>query len=75
MDTSSLLRVKWPGRGADHPPPSATEVANGFESVPECVAENILVQFIFCCYSDNSRGVLVMVVVGVVILVVVVIVL
>jgi hypothetical protein len=73
VDTSSLLRVKWPGRGADHPPHSVTEVANVFESVPKCAAESVLVEFIFCCYSDNSRGVVVIVVVGVVILLVVVI--
>jgi hypothetical protein len=28
MGIGSFLRVKWPGRGADHPPPPSTEVEN-----------------------------------------------
>jgi hypothetical protein len=28
MDTGSFSGVKWPGRGADHPPPSSAEVEN-----------------------------------------------
>ena len=31
MGTGSLPGVKWLGRGADHPPPSSAEVANGLE--------------------------------------------
>jgi cobalamin synthase len=26
MGTGSFLRVRWPGRGVDHPPPSTAEV-------------------------------------------------
>jgi len=54
---------------------------NGFETLPEFVQKvsidgnSVIVEFIICFYSDNSRGVVVMVVVvGVVIVVVVVIV-
>jgi hypothetical protein len=28
MGTGSFPGVKWPGRGADHPPPSSAEVEN-----------------------------------------------
>jgi hypothetical protein len=28
MGTGSFPEVKWPGRGADHPPPSSAEVQN-----------------------------------------------
>jgi hypothetical protein len=28
MGTGSFLGVKWPGRDADHPPPSSAEVEN-----------------------------------------------
>jgi hypothetical protein len=28
MDTGSFPGVKWPGRGADHPPPPSAEVGN-----------------------------------------------
>jgi hypothetical protein len=28
MGTGSFPGVKWPGRGADHPPPSSSEVEN-----------------------------------------------
>jgi len=66
--------VNWPGRGADHPPPSVTEFENEFEAVPKYVGESVLVEFIFCCYSDNCRGVVVMLVIGVVIILVIVIV-
>ena len=72
--TGSLLGVKWSGRGVDHPPSSATEVANSFEAITKCVAESVLVEFIFCCYSDDSRAVVVTVVVAVVLVEVVVIV-
>jgi hypothetical protein len=72
VDTGSLPGVKWPGRGVNYPPSSATEVANGFEAIPKWVAESVLVEFIFCCYSDDSRGVVVTVVVGVVLVEVVV---
>jgi hypothetical protein len=30
MDTGSLRGVKWPGRGADHPPPSSAEFENEY---------------------------------------------
>jgi hypothetical protein len=73
VDTGSLPGVKWSGRVVDHPPFSTTEVANGFEAIPKCVAESVLVEFIFCCYSDDSRVVVVNVVVAVVLVEVVVI--
>jgi hypothetical protein len=28
VGTGSFPGVKWPGHGADHPPPSSTEVTN-----------------------------------------------
>jgi len=31
MGTGSLLGVKWPGRGVDHPPPSSAEVKERVE--------------------------------------------
>jgi hypothetical protein len=33
MGTGSFTGIKWPGRGADHPPPSSAEVTNEYSYI------------------------------------------
>jgi len=58
MGTGSFPNVNWPGRGADHPPPSSAEAANGpelygrFPSAPAQACYGVT--FIFVCYHNQE---------------------
>ena len=58
VGTRPFPNVKWPGRGAVHPPPSSAETANGLELYGRLLSASAqacyVVTFIFACYHNQE---------------------